>query len=309
MSVLNTLAQFKEWRRRPSLFNNSDATVTRKNIVDVVQLNETVTIQNSDGTTTTTSEIPFMSLILLMSFSGYSPDRAPLENGVLKSMAASLLAIEHLNTRNMTLVKEIGDDYMQECPLRFTFEAFDDALSEKDAVDHVINLVSRTENLPSAFLGTSRSAISIPTAIITGLRGYPQISPISTSTQLNDAKQFPLFGRTVPSDDGTAVPVILYLRYTLGIKYLAVVHVNDAYGNAFAQGLQLAASEHAPDMQIRSFDFPFQVSDQVIEQTIGLLKQTQFRYFFGIFFSSVHYKPIMTEAYHQEIAGTGVHNW
>ncbi len=88
-------------------------------------------------------------------------------------------------------------------------------------MDHINNIFSRepvVEQLPCAFIGATRSAVSIPTSIITGLRGYPQISPISTSTQLEETTQFQLFGRTIPSDAGTAVPAILYLRHELGVN-------------------------------------------------------------------------------------------
>jgi hypothetical protein len=278
--------------------------VTRIGLVDLAQ----VVVDDESTTTAETTMVPYVHMLYLMAFSGFSPDRVVLTNGVFQGLAAVTLAIEHLNTRNSTLVREI-DTYMDGCPIQFTIEALDTGQSESIAVNHVINAVGRPSNLPSVFLGTSRSATAIPTSIITGLKGYPQISPIATSTQLDDKTQFPLFGRTVPSDAGTAVPAVLYLRYELGITHLAVLHVNDSYGNAYAAGLQLAAAEYAPDMEIRSFDFPFTTTPEIIQQSVSLLKETQFRYFFGIFFSTVHYKPVMTEAYKQGIAGTGEHNW
>ena len=65
-------------------------------------------------------------------------------------------------------------------------------------------------------------------SIVTGLFGYPQISGASTSVDLDDTVQFPLFGRTVPSDQGNAIPIIIYLRNVLEIKHLTVINVNDA---------------------------------------------------------------------------------
>lgn len=154
-----------------------------------------------------------------------------------------MLALEHSNTGNGTIVQEV-EDLNKRCAIRISLEAIDTGLSQSVAVDEVINLISRdptNEKLPCAFIGAALSAVSISTAIITGLRGLPHISPISTSTQLDDSSQFPLFGRTVPRDSVTA---ILYLRYELGVKHLGVLHVNDAYGNAYVcSGIAIGSGE------------------------------------------------------------------
>jgi hypothetical protein len=46
-----------------------------------------------------------------------------------------------------------------------------------------------------------------------------------------------------------------------------------------------------------------------MQKTVSYLKQTEYRYFFGIIFSTAHYEPFMTEAVKQGIAGTGKHTW
>ncbi|CAJ1944267.1 unnamed protein product [Cylindrotheca closterium] len=238
-------------------------------------------------------------------------EREAVDLGVFQGQAAVMLAIEHLNTGNGTMVKEV-EGLDQRCAIKFTAEIFDTAYSQTSAVDTVINLISRepgTERLPSAFLGARWSSVSIPSSTVTGLKGYPQISPISTSASLDDKGQFPLFGRTIPSDASTAVPAILYLRNQLGVKHLAIAHVNDAYGDAYALGIQLAAEQYAPDMKVQSFSFDFDITEEIAERTIRQLKETNYRYIFGIIFSDVQYVPMMTEAYKQGIAGTGEHSW
>jgi hypothetical protein len=254
--------------------------------------------------------VPFCHLAMVMPFSDSNPTRRPLKNGVFQGLAAVLLAVQHLNTGNGTIVQQV-EGLNERCDIRFTTETFDTGFSQIEAVDHITNILSREakEQLPCAFIGAARSAVSIPTSIITGLGGYPQISPSSTSEQLEETKQFQLFGRTIPSDAGTAEAAIKYLRHELGVKHLAVLHVNDAYGSSYALALQLAAAELAPEMTIEPFGFPFEATSEIVNQTIDSLKKTEFRYFFGIIFSTEHYKPFMTEAYHQKIAGTGLHNW
>ena len=142
-----------------------------------------------------------------------------------------------------------------------------------------------------------------------GLRGYPQISAFSTSADLNDANEYPLFGRTIPSDDGIAVPIILHLK-SLGVRYLGVCYVNDAYGTAFARGLQAAAEVYAPEMAVKSVDIGAQdYSEESIQRAIKFLKDTEYRYMFFIPSTLSNFKAIMTEAYEHGIAGTGKHTW
>lgn len=269
-------------------------------------------VQSIDVVETEVGNIPFCHFAMMMPFFDLRPNRTRLlENGVYQGMAAVLLAVEHLNTGNGTLVEEI-QDLDQRCPIKFTAEICDSGLSQIETVDHVINLLARTpekEQLPSAFIGAARSAVSIPSATITSLKGYPQISPISTSSSLDDASSYPLFGRSIPSDAGTAVPAILYLRYELGVKNLAVMYVNDAYGDAYAQGLQRAAEKYAPDMKIQAIDFPFDITPEIVASTIAAVRDTNFRYVFGIIFSTAHYEAFMTEAYNERVAGDGEHFW
>eukprot|EP00526_Cylindrotheca_closterium_P002603 CAMPEP_0113608382 /NCGR_PEP_ID=MMETSP0017_2-20120614/3900_1 /TAXON_ID=2856 /ORGANISM="Cylindrotheca closterium" /LENGTH=913 /DNA_ID=CAMNT_0000517073 /DNA_START=53 /DNA_END=2794 /DNA_ORIENTATION=+ /assembly_acc=CAM_ASM_000147 len=290
--ILNTFQEFHNLR--------NDATgITRVQSIDVVKA--------ADESTT-----PICNLAMMMPFFDRKPNRTRmLENGVFQAMAAVMLAIEHLNTGNGTLVAE-AEGLDQRCPIKFNLESFDSGLYEVDVVNHVITLISRQpgiERVPCAFLGAARSAVSIPSATISSLKGFPQISPISTSSKLDDPKSFPLFGRSIPSDAGTSVPAILYLRNKLGVKNLAIMYVNDAYGDAYAQGLQKAAERYAPDMKIQAVEFPFDITPEIVKRTVKSVKETQYHYIFSIMFSTAHYDAFMTEAYEQGIAGTGDHFW
>ena len=235
--------------------------------------------------------------------------------GSLEGVTALMLALSHLNDGDGSIVPEISQmKYF--CPsLKFTTELFDTQLDERKAIDSVIKVVGRDDPtiqpLPCAFVGAYRSAVTMPTSIITGLQGYTQWAALSTSSDLDDSDRYPLAGRLNPSDDGTAVATILYLKQ-LGVNNLAIVHTNDAYGNAYVQGLTGAAAKHAPSMVIESTDLPFnldQAGPGVLQQRVKKLKDTGFRYFFGIIFDAVHYDPLMTEAVKQGISGTGEHQW
>ncbi|CAB9518280.1 Gamma-aminobutyric acid (GABA) B receptor [Seminavis robusta] len=232
--------------------------------------------------------------------------------GSFRGAAAMMLAMSHLNSGNGSIIPELAQT-PQTCPqLRFTMELLDSQLDERKAIDHVIGMVQRNDPkdqpLPCAFVGSYRSAVSMPTSIITGLQGYPQWAAMSTSSALDNPDQFPLAGRLNPSDDGTAVAAILFFQ-SIQVQHLAVLHTSDAYGNAYVNGLIQAAAIHAPSMQILSVDLPFHASEEIIQRRVAKLKATGFRYFFGIIFDAVHYDPLMSEAVRQGIAGTGEHQW
>lgn len=142
------------------------------------------------------------------------------------------------------------------------------------------------------------------TSIVTGVKGYPQFSPISTSTQLDDKTNYSLFGRLIPSDDGTAIPAVLFYTKRLGVSHLAVIHNNDGYGNAYARSLLRAAGQFAPEMRIQFIDITFETEAEDIKKAVRFLKSTEYRYFFGIIEGSRTYDSLMEEAYNQGIAGT-----
>lgn len=233
-------------------------------------------------------------------------DFVPQENG-FEDAASIALAAQHLNTGDGTIVPQLAGLH-ERCPIRFTAEFADTEFRGGVALNHVVKQTSRTtERLPCAFIGAGRSSVSIPTSIVTGVLGYPQVSATATSADLDDASQYPLFGRTVPSDAGTTIPIVIYIRKVLNVRHLAVINVNDAYGNAYVEGLRRAAEVHAPDMRIHQI--PLDEGRGSIVSTISNLKATQYRYIFCVVFSRETHDQLLTEAYKEGVAGTGKHNW
>jgi len=282
---------------------DSSQNVRRVNNLDVLQL------QEGGDAASKENEIAVCHMPLLLAFSRGGLPHNGL--GSVESVAVLALAAQHLNTGNGTIVPEV-QGLNQRCNVRFSLEVQDTQLDEAHSVDHVIRITDRTpvkERLPCAFLGAGRSAVSQPTSIITGLRGYPQLSPISTSADLDAVSKYPLFGRTIPSDDGTAHALVAHLYHDLGVRHLGVLHLDDSYGNAYAAGIHLAADAIAPgQIRVRTVGIPVNLSPEQAAGAIADLKATQYKYFFGVFFSS-HFDTVMTEAVRQGIAGTGVHNW
>lgn len=226
-----------------------------------------------------------------------------------EDLAAVALAAHHLNTGDSRLVPEL-EGLPSRCNVRFTIESGDTQYTPSVGVDHVLNITNRqpgVERLPCAFIGAYRSAVSIATSIFTGLRKLPQISAGSTSADLEDKFQYPLFGRTIPSDRGNAVPIIQFMHEVLKINHLAVLNINDAYGNSFVQGLRMAAEEHAPEMMIHQVSIDEQITS--IRTALNSIKATKYQYIFAILFTPETHDEIMTIAHEIGIAGTGHHQW
>ena len=286
----------------------------------------TIVRNNAENTTTTTRTIT----------NAYAP---------VTDIAAIALAVQHFNAGDGTIVPELeGID--QRCNIRLTYEILDTENSMKKAVNEMIGLVARQEEeqeqeqqntsmtkkqqqqrLPCAIVGEYYSSASIPTSMVSGLRDLPQFSPLSTSSALDNKNQYELFGRLIPSDDGTAQALVQFFQF-LGtttnnsgnvdgddgggntIHHFAVLHVDDAYGSAFAFSLQEAAARTA-SMTITTVSIPIErekLTPDVIRQRIQLIRETEYRYIVGILFSD-QFEPVMEEAYRQGIAGDSLHNW
>lgn len=108
--------------------------------------------------------------------------------GTYEGLAASALAMEHLNTGNSSILKEVAG-LNERCPIRFATDSFDTELSQKAGVDWMIRLIADGAGsglFPAAVLGAASSRVSVATSIISGLSGVLQLSGISTSPQLDD---------------------------------------------------------------------------------------------------------------------------
>jgi hypothetical protein len=257
-------------------------------------------------------DVRSLAICHLSAFHSFSKgDGVPFQ-ATYEMAAAMQLATHHLNVGDGSIIPEL-DGLNDRCKVRFTSEFFDTQYDAGSVLQEVTNQTSReglNENgrpLPCAFIGAKRSSLSMPMSIITGLRQYVQVSASSTSPDLDDKSQFPLFARTVPSDLGNAIPIIRYFHEVLHLDHLAVINVNDAYGNNYAEGLRLAADIHAPTMKI--IQFPIDDGKVAIVDVVTRLRESQYRYIFALVFTQAVHDGLLEESYRQGVAGTGRHNW
>ena len=315
-SLLPSLPQLDEFREN----NFLNVTRTEGNNLDVVHFDlgsddglfddvENDDVGPGNATSSSSSSFGICHISGILPFT--QDNEGTLGLPAYESAAAIALALHHLNVGDGSIIPQL-DGLPERCNIRFTVEFSDTAYSKSQALNTVLQQMSRPlsgspKPRPCAFVGAYRSAISQPTSILTGLRQYVQVSSSSTSEALDDNEQYPLFARTVPSDYGTALLIIRYYRDILNVSHLAVVNVNDSYGNSFSEGLRIAAETLAPGMKI--VQIPLDFGGRGVRDAIERVKLTKFRYIFGIVFTRNVHDKLMTEAYKEGVAGTGAHNW
>mmetsp|Transcript_6401 Transcript_6401/g.16219 ORF Transcript_6401/g.16219 Transcript_6401/m.16219 type:complete len:961 (-) Transcript_6401:1939-4821(-) len=311
--MLSSLRYFEDLR--------SNSTVVRPpgQVLDIVV--DAGSTSTSSGSTQ--PEMAFCHFIALCPFVDTSQVSVMMG---LEAAYAVALAVHHLNSGDGQVIKEVGG-LNDRCPIKFTLQFEDTKLDPGVGLNHVVEstdnnrrrietgnstqLSSVSSRLPSVFLGAFRSAVSVPTSLVSGLRGYPQISGASTSVQLNDKTTYPKFARTIPADNGVTEGIILYLRDTLDLNYVAVLHANDAFGNSYFSGLLDAASVHAPEMSLLqiTIDADVAADEDNVRQAMKTLKDAQYRFVIAVLISPDMHDAVMLEALGQNVAGNGEYNW
>ena len=151
---------------------------------------------------------------------------------------------------------------------------------------------------PFAVMGAARSAVSHVISTLGNPFQLPQISPISTSTALDND---PFFARTIPTSDGEAMAIIAYLS-SLGVTKCAILYLKDEWGSYYRSNVEAAARPYNIDVK----SIPYTESD--IELAVRLLKATELRYIVGII-SPSNWKPVVRMAYDFQMIGNPNYQW
>lgn len=265
---------------------------------------------NGDGQ----GDIAFCHLVDLNIYGSFF---GPFLEFALEAMAAMNLAAEHLNTGNGVIVSEV-EGLDKRCKIRFTTEHVDTKGTADVAVDNVISIVQRkpedvaNKPLPCAFLGAFLSAESVATALLTSLKGYPQFSAISTATELDDKKTFPLFGRVIPPSASYSGPLMDYMTTILGVKHMAVLHSDIVNDVDYVRGMRETILAEYPNFAMEAVSFSATTltkSPSDYTAAIKAVKQTGFRYIFVTAALIDEFPIFLEEAYNQGIIGDGLHTW
>ena len=240
------------------------------------------------------------------------------------------LAIKHLNEGDGSLVKEV-EGLNERCQnIEFSNSVIDSTFSQTEAFRAVDELTrdgttTTTSIRPCGFVGAQFSYLTKTTAILTGLRGYPQLSPAATTTALNDKGEYPLFGRTVPDDGTMAEAYVRFFHSKLNIRHVFVIVENDPYTLSILKSMRDAIRKlgFAPGADGNEEDF-FYLEERLVEGgrlmdetkrleelsgAIDDLRASEFRFVIALTGGSYMADPMMEIAYDQGLAGNGDFHW
>jgi hypothetical protein len=189
-----------------------------------------------------------------------------------------------------------------------------------------VTLLEKTSNqvlgsrnlLPCAIMGAHDSEASKTTALVSGMRGFPQISPASTSDSLDNRAEYPLFGRTMPSDRFATEVFIKYLHDHLNIRHVYVIFESHPYPRSIVRGLRDSirkfgwAPSRDSDDDDTTADNTMYMEEQMIDQgsgdggvstAINGLKRSKFRFVIALVTDRPLSDSLMYTAYENKVAG------
>jgi len=226
--------------------------------------------------------------------------------------SAMALALNHLNAGDSSIVSSLGSIREQCRNLMFTIEYLDSRDNPGVAIEEAFGVLERTQQkygyrMPCSFVGAVRSAVTIPTALLTGHKGYLEVSGSSTAFELDDRVQYPHFARTIPPEQDNVIPIITYFADVLQLKYLALLYVNEPYGNSFAEALARETENRSNGPHIRRISIDS--TGDTLQSALNDLKASQYSYILAAMPSTRFYDKLLEEAYRMGVAGNEEYQW
>mmetsp|Transcript_105 Transcript_105/g.187 ORF Transcript_105/g.187 Transcript_105/m.187 type:complete len:625 (-) Transcript_105:1340-3214(-) len=232
---------------------------------------------------------------------------------IYTEMATILMAIRDFNSGNGTIVPAL-EGINERCPLRFTAEFEDSGCSAVQTVTSLTKMladrrpdVNPADVLPCSVVGPRYSSVTKPTSVVAGVYGLAQMSYTASSPDLSNKFHYPLFSRVVPSDDSRNKAVVRFLSAYCGAENVAMIFVNDSYGQGNQKAFQREAL--AAGMSVQSFPFDYYDSsyldEEQVRQVVTKIKNNGARYVFAVILAEEPIVKILEEAVRQGVAGPG----
>lgn len=234
----------------------------------------------------------------------------PISSSTKDTALAMALAVQHLNTGNPSIVNTLGKLRESMCSNTvFTIEYVDTRNDPGLVINEVFNVTERKVEdygykMPCSFVGAGGSAVTLPSALLTGHKGYMKVSGTSTASQLDYDDQYPNFARTIPPESDNVVPIIAYFTDILELEYLAVIHMNEPYGNSFAEALA-RETDKLGVLNVRRISIDS--TGDTIKSALNELKASQYRYVFAVMPNTHFYNELLFTAFEIGLAGKKSH--
>lgn len=203
---------------------------------------------------------------------------------------AALLAVSHVNTRNGSIVPELATDLSEDFRLRPL--VYNTRANANAAIEAVVDYVEWLEGWYSpdtttcasfqgvgplaAIVGAWSSSQSIPSGRLSAVYELPQTSFGSSAATLSEAKRFPFFSRTYPSDVISA-NVLYEWMAQYRWKACAILHALDEYATEYSEVLQSAAASNPTGMQVKAVQYFREGINGSINEAIGDIKRSDIK--------------------------------
>jgi hypothetical protein len=220
-----------------------------------------------------------------------------------------ILAIQHFNERSSLIVPNLNK-ILGDCNVYLTTDIRDTQLSPIVASKTVLEYFGRSHNDPSlpfpvALCGATRSAVTEPLSVLSGVYETTVVNGQSTSSSLDNKDMFPTFTRTLPTNRVDSKAVVAYFK-SLGVTHFGVLFIKDPYGSEYNRDLMSEANNEKMTVISAAWDDGDEGS---IVSALEKLRDTEFRYFFAILAPAIDiHKLVIRNAIKLELMGTE-HVW
>lgn len=126
--------------------------------------------------------------------------------------------------------------------------------------------------------------------------------------QLDEPNQYGLFARSIPSDVYNVVPLLEYLSQ-LGIQHVALITLNEAFGNSFGQSFEDHAQSNQTNLKVRRIIITDEYDETAIAKGLKTLKDSEYRYVIAIMYTLDGYNLLMLEAKRMGLTGRSGYQW
>ena len=174
-----------------------------------------------------------VGMLMRLTTGGYD-----LGNSWQSTAAASLLAVNHFNTRNSSLIPAFGQ--LASCDVQLVVSPI--VYDTESTMKAVASLVIQGSSNWQAIIGPARSATAVTAATLGAHLQLPQIGYWSSSVSLDNVAEFPYFGRVCPSDLATNQARMAYFK-EVNWNRVGLLYINDEWGAPIASDLSAKFSE------------------------------------------------------------------
>ena len=161
-------------------------------------------------------------------------------------MAATLMAIDHFNTRNPTIVADLASEDMLNCNIQIPTKPGWTILDDGDFTTNSVAALLEADETGEvcAVIGPYRNKAALGAAHVTGAMDVPLISYGAADTaKLGRLHLYPLTIKMTSDEYDRADAVMDYLKNYLGRDYVTLLHTTDLVDHA-VKVLDHAAKTH-----------------------------------------------------------------